>query len=437
MLHTPQYEHSTVSHDRVYLYGSAVAGLLIWLTALILVLYQMGVITHPGNENARSAPITAFTQLVSMAEALNPTSSPIKIERNAFQQTAGELDTIVVAIDDHNSLDSERLYTKEAFGEYWAHLKQGGRLILFSNNEILYQRAVLTCWEVLEKNRAGGSDLLVEQAFGYRLPTGAFRYLLVVFKGPKIDRFSEASEWARRQGAVPLFGPGFVPPARYDVRQDPYNILYHPEGVEFARFTLTGAANWFFKAEIDLRNATDDRPFFSVIKRDLPTRFKIQLTLALSALVLLLLLPLGKVRHLDHPFGSQYPPLPVYLGIFSCASASLLFIALAIISSAAGSAVWGYAVFPLLASLLLFAGRLVPLDLRNLIPWGWLASGLAASVAAITAYWLALEWGWASVWLASALGCTILIALVLWICWPLQQPQAGQPYSKLHVAQID
>lgn len=352
-----------------------------------------------------------FQSHISLGEALDT-------RHGATEDTGGPLDSVAIALSGRDNPAAGRFYTKEAFAAYWLRLNQGGQIVLTSDDEALYQRALLAFWEILQLHPANGSDRLVEQAAGYRLAAGSPRFLLVAMKEPSGNRLADAAVWAASKRGIALFGPGVIPAQTYDVRLDPYNILYHPEGLDMARNALTQAASWHLHAEADLRAATDDRPFFTVIGRDLPALLKTGLAVSLGLLALILLLPLSSARRFDHIAIGRHAPLPVYLGYFAVLAACWLFAALAM---GWRSPLWVAAATTLPAGMLLFTGlRLIPAELGKLAPWAWLAAGATSPGAAIAAYWLALEWGWRSVWLACAAGCVALLGLGLWMRWPLR-----------------
>lgn len=398
--------------NKVFRIIAILCGISAALCSMFIALRLLGLLPA---DTADAPAVRVFQSHASLGEVLDT-------RHGATPDTGVPLDSVVIALNGRSNPAAGRLYSREALAAYWLRLNQGGQLVLASDDETLYQRALLTFWEILQAHPANGSDRLVEQATGYRMLAGSPRFLLVAAKEPKGHRLADAAAWAASRGGIALFGPDVMPAQSYDVRIDPYNILYHPEGLDMARNALTQAASWHLQAEADLRAATDDRPFFTVIGRDLPALLKTGLAVSLGLLALILLLPLMNTRRLAHTFSRRYAPLPVYLGYFAVLAACWLFAAL---SLGWRGPLWVAAATTLPAGMLLFAGlHLIPAELGRLVPWAWLAAGTTAPGAAIAAYWLALEWGWRSMWLACAAGIIALLGLGLWMRWPLRRQQA-------------
>lgn len=214
------------------------------------------------------------------------------------------------------------LYTKEAFSEYWSRLKPGGMLVVLSNNELLYMRAMLTAWEVITEDKTHGGDFLVRQAWGYRSVNFASsdprRYLLMLVKGniPE-DLAAQVRDLASRMRVINLFGPGVTPPrGTINIYHQPYYILYHPAGLGIARKALNDYASRNLQARADLSTTTDRRPLFFEVTRDLHPFLKWLMAACLILLAYIFFIPLSSERRLDSPMAAARPPLPVHLGYF-------------------------------------------------------------------------------------------------------------------------
>lgn len=177
-------------------------------------------------------------------------------------------------------------------------------------------------WEILKENPVDGDDALVRHAWGFRMPGIGLRekpyeYLLMLVKGPIADDLgTHVQELAEAMPIVGLFGPNVTASTSYDVRYQPYNILYHPQGLDLARTALSDAMSWHLQAPADMASATDQRPFFFQIIRDIHPFLKWLLAACVILLVYIFLFPLAAERRLDHPASSARPPLPVMLGYF-------------------------------------------------------------------------------------------------------------------------
>lgn len=217
------------------------------------------------------------------------------------------------------------LYTREAFGQYWDHLRPGGLMALLAGSEASFVRALLTVWEVALP-RSG--DSLADHAWGIELASltpqlAPYDYLLMVGKdvaGKDLQsRVEVALGELRNQGLAdgiaisPLFGPG-IEPKRH------YRALRHPDGLAAARTVLTRAVSWKMQRLADLSVTTDRRPFFFQTVRDLHPFLKGLLGGVLVVQAGVLLLPLGKERRLAHPDSGNRPPLPALLGYFAAAT---------------------------------------------------------------------------------------------------------------------
>lgn len=254
-------------------------------------------------------------------------------DRRALHKSVETYDQIELRIPFSRSINdwlTDYLYTRDAFRDYWFHLKPGGVLTVLVADEMPYLRTLLTAWEILREDPAGGSDTLVQQAWGYRAPDNAMlwpqHYLLILVKGPLAPDTSErVHTLAGEKGLTPLFGPDIPPGAVNDVRIDPYNILYHPEGITIARTALGMAANWHFKNETDIRVVNDNRPFFRHFVSEPPPPLKWLLGACLGLLAMVLLFPLKEMRGISSPCAAILPPLPAYLGYFASLAGVTLF----------------------------------------------------------------------------------------------------------------
>ncbi len=214
------------------------------------------------------------------------------------------------------------LYTKEAFRDYWLHLRSGGMLVVLAGEERLYMRSLLMAWEAMQDNPTGEDGSLVRHSWGFRMANKEplprlYEYLLILVKGPVTeDMAARIQELSRDKPIVGLFGPNVTVGRVFDVRYQPYNMLYHPRGLDLARTALRDAMSWHLRAPADLASATDQRPFFFQIVRDIHPFLKWLLTACLVLLIYIFLFPLAAERKLDHPASGECPPLPVFLGYF-------------------------------------------------------------------------------------------------------------------------
>lgn len=247
--------------------------------------------------------------------------------RSTLHRDSGHYDQIYLSVaqnqvpgwTEHGPAETY-LYTKEAFRDYWLHLKPGGMLIILAGEERLYMRSLLMAWETLKENAV--DDSLVHHSWGFRMPGIGLRekpyeYLLMLVKGPIADDLGvRVQELARAMPIVSLFGPNVIASTNYDVRYQPYNILYHPAGLDLARTALSGAMSWHLQAPTDMASATDQRPFFFQIVTGAHPFLKWLLASCLILLMYIFLFPLAAERRLDHPASGERPPLPVLLGYF-------------------------------------------------------------------------------------------------------------------------
>lgn len=290
------------------------------------------------------------------------------------------------------------LFTKEAFKDYWLHLRPGGMLIVLAGEERLYMRSLLMAWETLKENPVDGDDSLVRHAWGFRV-TGMeplkrpYEYLLMLVKGTITnDLGARVQAVANAQPVVALFGPGVAVSATYDVRYQPYNILYHPAGFDLARTALRDAMSWHLQAPADLASATDQRPFFFQIVRDIHPFLKWLLAACVILLVYIFLFPLAAERRLDHPASGEHPPLPVLLGYFMLLGAGSMLVMAALVNQAVLlSGYSGFSLALVVGSTALGAGCGAAMH-----RWGdgnsasrqWHGTAIASAALCVLSYWI-------------------------------------------------
>jgi hypothetical protein len=249
--------------------------------------------------------------------------------RRTLREVSRPYDEILLTVPQDRSVgwDAPRmadnyLYTREAFIEYWEHLKPGGLLVLLTGSEVSFVRALLTTWEV---TLPGNGSSIADHAWGIELASltpqlTPYHYLLMVGKDMVEQRLQSRVELAlggiRDYGPSkgiaisPLFGPG-IEAKRH------YQALRHPDGLAAARTVMGRAVSWKMQRLADLSVATDHRPFFFQAERDLHPFLKGLLGGILVVQAGVLLLPLGKERRLDHADTGSRPPLPALLGYFA------------------------------------------------------------------------------------------------------------------------
>lgn len=226
-------------------------------------------------------------------------------------------------------------YTKEAFQDYWRHLKPHGMLAIMAFEETLYVRALLTAWEVLSEDTTSATTYLAPQAWGFRqisdaTPWVQSQYLFILSKGGADQSIAtRVSEHGSRLGLVPLFGPSILPPTPFNIQENPYYVLYHPGGLEPARKALQDYMGWTLRAPLDLTPATDRCPFFFQNIRDLHPYFKALVLLCLSLLAAVFFLSCPAYRR--PKVGSFALPLPIFLSYFLCLGTGTALAAVALI----------------------------------------------------------------------------------------------------------
>ncbi|HYA27641.1 MAG TPA: hypothetical protein VEI95_02400 [Acidobacteriota bacterium] len=250
--------------------------------------------------------------------------------RNALRQDHAVYDQIYLTIPQNKvpgwtepGMSENYLYTKEAFRDYWAHLRPGGMLVVLTGEEMAYMRALLTAWDVLNDDRAWGNNLLIRQAWGYHMakfPSGIelYHYLLMLSKGPVSDDTAKRmDELTKNMILEELFGPNQRPPGgTFNISQHPYYILYHPQGLEIAQKALGEYMAWTLKAPVDTDTPTDRHPNFFQVVVDMELLLKWLLGICAAILIYIYLFPLGVERRLLNSANSARPPLPVHLTYF-------------------------------------------------------------------------------------------------------------------------
>jgi spermidine synthase len=248
--------------------------------------------------------------------------------RNALHNDSKVYDQIYLTIPQNNALAwtepgiaENYLYTREAFENYWAHLKPGGMLVVLAGEEMLYMRALLTAWDVLKADPAGGSDSLVRQAWGFRIlaltaPAGPYNYQFMVAKGPvSSDIAARVRKLANDMTLEGLFGPDVTPASNtFNIFQHPYYILYHPQGLDIARKALGEYMVRKLEKPVSLNIPSDQHPNFFEVADDMQPFLKWLVAVCSAALIYIFFIPLADERRLSNPAGAARPPLPVHLG---------------------------------------------------------------------------------------------------------------------------
>lgn len=268
--------------------------------------------------------------------------------RNTLRKDTAEYDQIFLTIPQTKipggtepGMLENYLYTQEAFRDYWARLRPGGMLVVLAGEEMLYMRALLVAWEILDEDRAGRNALLGKQAWGYRMvtltpPVRPYHYLLMLVKGPIGDETaSRIEQQAQGMMVEKLFGPGMLPPATaFSIYDHPYYILYHPKGPTIARKALSEYMSLRLKARVSLNTPTDRHPNFFQIADDMHPLLKWLVAICSVLLIYIYLFPLDTERRLDNPANGVRPPLPVHLSYYLALSAGAMMALVALASQA-------------------------------------------------------------------------------------------------------
>lgn len=264
--------------------------------------------------------------------------------RNALHYDRKIYDQIYLSIPQNNvrgwtepGITENYLYTKEAFKNYWTHLKPGGMLVVLAGEEMLYMRALLTAWEILREDPAGGSDSLVKQAWGYQMlgftaPAARYNYVLLLTKGPvDSDTATRVQKLATDMAVEQLFGPGVTPASgTFSIFQHPFYILYHPRGLDIAQKALGEYMIRKLEKPVSLNIPSDQHPNFFQIADDMHPFLKWLVAVCSAALIYVVFVPLADERRLSNPTSATRPPLPVYLGYSLFLGAGTLIAATAI-----------------------------------------------------------------------------------------------------------
>ena len=335
--------------------------------------------------------------------------------RNALHNDSKVYDQIYLTIPQNNALAwtepgiaENYLYTREAFENYWAHLKPGGMLVVLAGEEMLYMRALLTAWDVLKADPAGGSDSLVRQAWGFRMlaltaPAGPYNYQFMLTKGPVVsDMAARVQKLANDMTLEGLFGPDVTPASStFNIFQHPYYILYHPQGLDIARKALGEYMVRKLEKPVSLNIPSDQHPNFFEVADDMQPFLKWLVAVCSAALIYIFFIPLADVRRLSNPTSAAHPPLPVHLGYSLSLGAGALMAMTAIIYQTTLLAHdSGVALAATLIGLLLGTGTTVFCRLHTyVVRSGWYWAVLAAIAWSGLLYWiLANAWDIAAGW---------------------------------------
>ena len=167
------------------------------------------------------------------------------------------------------SLVESYIHTKEAFAEYYEHLTPSGRYALVADYYPVLLRGALTAIAVMEDQGLPAPDacrrlMVLSLPDGERAPT-PYRYLLVWKKSPLTPEDLEPARRATAAGAVvPLYLPG----------SGGNSLLAQIERGELTTDRLFSRGLSVGDLRLDLRPATDDRPFFLDPSPDLPRMLK-------------------------------------------------------------------------------------------------------------------------------------------------------------------
>lgn len=360
--------------------------------------------------------------------------------RNALRQDNAVYDQIYLTIPQNKvpgwtepGMSENYLYTKEAFEDYWAHLRPGGMLVVLTGEEMLYMRALLTTWDVLKEDRVRGNNLLTRQARGYHMvkfTSGIepYHYLLMLSKGSVSDETAKRmDELTKNMILEELFGPNQRPPGgSFNISQHPYYILYHPRGLEIAKKALGEYMAWNLKAPVDTDTPTDQHPNFFQVVVDMEVLLKWILGICAALLVYIYLFPIGAERRLENPANSTRPPLPVHLTYFmALGTGSMMTLAALTVQTSLLAEHSNYSLAFVMIAMMLGAGAAVSCPRHgsdNDNRWRWFA--LAAVALFCFLYWIfTIAWEEASSWpifvsrigiILAAYPTGLLTTLLLW-----------------------
>lgn len=198
------------------------------------------------------------------------------------------------------ALSENYLFTREAFAAYLDRLAAGGRLALVVHNHALMLRVVATLGSLWEQRGHEPSAVLdhlvvVNGARGDPARPKAHRPLLLVQKQPyTAEQLARLHAVMAELGLDAYFSPGRrEPPALAALRE-------------------TTLADFVAVAALDISPTTDDRPFFYDATRGLDSKLTRLLVGALVACVLVMLVPLPKMRQ-----PSASGPRPLVWALFA------------------------------------------------------------------------------------------------------------------------
>ena len=226
--------------------------------------------------------------------------------------------------------DEVFLYTKEAIRNYWSSLNDGGMFAVTTRDEMQFVRMTLTLWDMLSELQLTSEKDYAKQTWGVRLVRlapykGSYQFLLMAIKGTaKNHQSQKIKEMIDQLPVEVLFGPGYK-------AVQPYNLLERPESREIAAKRFTRVFSRRIKKHVDLRAATDQRPYFFHVIREAHPYMKWLLTACLVILIPVLLFPLADQRRPRARVGSDYPPLPVILGYFGLIGGTMVMVAIAVV----------------------------------------------------------------------------------------------------------
>ena len=282
-----------------------------------------------------------------------------------------------------SNTDEVFLYTKEAIRNYWSRLDDGGMLAVTVRNEILFVRMLLTLWDMLSEQKAIGGKEFVKQVWGVRLVhlapyKGSYQFLLMAIKGTaKNHQSQKIKEMIEQLPVEVLFGPGTK-------AVKPYNLIEISNSDGNVSKGFTKGLSRRIKKRVDLRVATDLRPYFFHIIRDAHPYMKWLLTACLGILLPVLLFPLTDQRRPGAQGGSDCPPLPVILGYFGFLGGVMVMVAMAVVQQVS--------LWPLVLIVSMIAGLAVSGIVfrkstdKNVAVSGWAPVLLILMLAVI--YWL-------------------------------------------------
>ena len=225
------------------------------------------------------------------------------------------------------------LYTREAIRSYWSSLNDGGVFAVTTMDEMQFVRMTLTLWDMLSQQRTINHNDQKQQTWGIRLVRlapykGSYQFLLMAIKGAAKNNQSQMiKDLIDRLPVEVLFGPGFI-------ADRPYNLLERPETAKTATDRFTRMFSQRIQRHVDLRTATDQRPYFFHVIREAHPYMKWLLTVCLAIVIPVLLFPLANKRRPGTQGDPVLPPLPVILGYFGFLGSVMVMVAMAVAQQA-------------------------------------------------------------------------------------------------------